>query len=84
MELPTHNVSSLVKKLEEKGMVLWTHDDNGTYITLTEFGKNAVNQQLALLKDFYGAAMDRKHGTLHTEPLVMIQRKYIFLKATLV
>lgn len=58
MELPMYRVSGMVKKLEEKGMVAWTHDANGTYITLTDHGKKQTDEQASLLKKFYGTAIE--------------------------
>ena len=56
LKMPMPKVSETVRDLNERGMVVWTHDGKGTegtYITLTESGIRAAHEQQAILNDFY-------------------------------
>lgn len=49
--------SKMMRKLRDKGLVLWAHDGNGsegTYIAITESGIELMKRQETLLKDYYG------------------------------
>jgi len=52
MEMPMSQVSPRVKKLQERGLVYWKHDEDGTYITLSEIGEEAIKTQQEKLIDF--------------------------------
>lgn len=52
----------MVSKLKEKGLVLWSHDGNGsegTYIVITETGLNALHTQEKILKNYYQEVIER-------------------------
>lgn len=62
MELSIHSISKMVSKLKEKGLVLWSHDGNGsegTYIVITETGLNALHTQEKILKNYYQEVIER-------------------------
>lgn len=44
-EVPMSKVSQRVQKLQEKGLVYWDHDEEGTYITISESGEAAMMRQ---------------------------------------
>lgn len=55
-KIPMYKVSEIVRDMNERGMVTWTHDgkgEEGTYITITESGKRAAEEQQEILKEFY-------------------------------
>lgn len=55
-KIPMHKVSEIVRDMNERGMVTWTHDgkgEDGTYITITESGRHAAEEQQEILKEFY-------------------------------
>ncbi len=62
MNLSIHQISKMVRELKEKGLVRWQHDgdgDEGTYITITENGKEAMRQQTEQLKGYYGRVIEK-------------------------
>ena len=62
MELSIHSVSKLVRELKERGLVIWTHDGDGsegTYITLTESGADLMQRQEEILSEYYGGVIEK-------------------------
>lgn len=61
MNLPIQQVSKMAQSLSNRGLVYWKHDgkgEKGTYITLSEIGKESYEQQRVRLGHYYGAVMD--------------------------
>ena len=61
-KIPMYKISDLVRDLSERGLVTWTHDgkgEGGTYITITESGLKAAQEQQAILKEFYSNVIER-------------------------
>ena len=57
MQLTIRQTSKMVGELRDRGMILWSHDGNGsegTYVTITEMGKKLLEEQEQLLKEYYG------------------------------
>lgn len=44
LDIPVQKVSAMVKNLQSKGFVYWTHDKSGTYIRLSELGKETMEE----------------------------------------
>lgn len=62
LKMPIHGVSKLAGELKEKGLVIWSHDGNGsegTYVTITERGLKLMERQEEILRKYYGAVIDR-------------------------
>ncbi len=62
LHLSIPKTSKLVRKLNEKGLVNWAHDGDGsegTYVTMTESGTQLMQRQEAFLKDYYGRVINR-------------------------
>lgn len=56
LELPLYLVSDIARKLKANGMVVWSHDGDGsegTYLMLTELGKKALSEQENVLAGYY-------------------------------
>lgn len=54
-EIPMPIITQMVRKLQDKGLVIWTHDgcgEQGTYIQLTENGIEALIEQRNILTEF--------------------------------
>ncbi len=54
--LPMDKVSAIVRSLETKGLVRWTHDGNGqegTYILLTDTAITSVQARRQALRDYH-------------------------------
>ncbi len=61
MDVPIQQVSQMVQSLSNRGLVYWKHDgrgEKGTYITLSEIGKESYEKQRDLLIARYSAVMD--------------------------
>lgn len=62
MELSIHRVSKMVRELKERGLVIWTHDgdgSDGTYITLTKAGADLMLRQEEILNEYYGRVIEK-------------------------
>ncbi|MCD8300704.1 MAG: hypothetical protein LUC41_05995 [Clostridiales bacterium] len=59
MEVPMSNVSRVVQRLQDKGYVYWKHDKQGTYIFLSETGREAMKSQQETLRFFMQNVIDR-------------------------
>ena len=62
LHLSMPKTSKLVRKLTDKGLVIWSHDGDGregTYVTITPTGAQAMQRQEAFLEDYYGRVIDR-------------------------
>lgn len=62
MEIPVSRASKIVGKLEERGLIHWSHDGNGsegTYIIIDDEGKQLMKQEETALKEFYTRVIGR-------------------------
>lgn len=64
MQLTIRQTSRLIGELRDRGLVLWSHDGNGsegTYVTITENGQKLLREQEEVLKNYYGKVI-KKYG----------------------
>lgn len=57
MQRTIREISKLMKALQERGLVIWSHDGDGTegtYVMITESGKNLLDEEKEVLREFYG------------------------------
>lgn len=62
LQLPIYKVSKIVGNLRDRGLLLWSHDgdgSDGTYIIITETGRKTVEKQAQVLKNFYGKVIEK-------------------------
>lgn len=62
MQLSIRQVSKMVERLRDRGMLLWSHDGNGsegTYVTITDLGTKTMRQQEEVLKEYYGRVIEK-------------------------
>ncbi len=59
MELPITRVSRIVQNLQGKGYVYWEHDSKGTFIYLSETGREVMMRQQESMKSFFGKVEER-------------------------
>lgn len=62
MQLTIRQTSKLIVKLKERGLVKWSHDgdgNEGTYVTITEDGEKALDQQETFFGEYYGKVIER-------------------------
>ena len=73
---PMPRISKMVSSLSDKGLVHWSHDSgrSETYILLTESGRNLLESNEALFKDFVSRVIDRFGKDEMIEPLNMMRR----------
>lgn len=56
LKLPMSRVSEMMQTLKDKGVLIWTHDgdgSDGTYVKLTENGKNIMMKEQGVLGSYY-------------------------------
>ncbi len=62
MQLPIRQTSKIIGSLRDKGLVSWSHDGaghEGTYVEITNSGRNTLIKQENLLKDYYGKIIEK-------------------------
>ena len=62
MQLTIRQTSKMVRDLKERGLLLWSHDGNGsegTYVTITESGRTLLREQEEAMKRYYGKVFDK-------------------------
>lgn len=62
MHLTIRQTSKMVGNLQDKGLLTWSHDGNGsegTYVTITEMGQKLFSEQEAVLKNYYGRVIEK-------------------------
>ena len=62
MQLTIRQTSKMIGKLRDKGLLTWAHDGDGsegTYVTITESGKNLLCEQEEVLKKYYGNVIEK-------------------------
>ena len=62
MQLTIRQTSKMVGELRDRGLILWSHDGNGsegTYVTITEMGRKLLEEQEQILKKYYGKVIGK-------------------------
>ena len=62
LNLPIRKASKLIREMSGKNLINWDHDGDGkdgTYVTLTERGKNVFEETDGKLRDFYTRVLQR-------------------------
>lgn len=62
MELSMRQTSNMIGKLRDKGLVIWSHDGNGsdgTYVVITDTGRKKMEEQENILKKYYGNVIEK-------------------------
>ena len=59
MNLQIPQISKLVQSLQDKGLLYWEHDTQGTYVRLTEIGLELMNEQQRLLLKYFKSIIER-------------------------
>lgn len=77
MQLSIRKTSKMIGKLRDRGLVVWSHDGNGsegTYVTITDSGKTLLNQQEEVLKEYYGRVIE-KYGKENLIQLLQLMKQ---------
>lgn len=78
LDLTIGQVSKLVQRLQERGYVYWTHHDSdrpGTYITLSESGREAMARQRERISVFFERTIT-EYGTERFMQLIELRRDF--------
>lgn len=62
MQLTIRQTSNMISNLKNRGLVLWSHDGDGsegTYVTITDMGKRLLDEQEKNLKNYYGKVIQK-------------------------
>lgn len=62
MHMTIRMTSKLAQNLKDRGLVIWSHDGNGsegTYMILTEFGRELLTQQEKVMKEYFEKVIGR-------------------------
>ncbi len=62
MHLTMRQISKMVGHLKDQGLLVWSHDGNGsegTYVTITELGEESILKQEIILKEHYGKVIEK-------------------------
>ncbi len=62
LQMTMRQISKMIEKLRDAGYVVWSHDGNGsegTYVTITESGRNMLKEQENMLKQYYGCVFEK-------------------------
>ena len=77
MQLTIRQTSKMVGDLRDRGLVLWSHDGNGsegTYVTITETGQRLLDEQEEVLKNYYGKVIE-KYGKENMIQLLCLMKQ---------
>ncbi len=77
MELPLAKVSSIARKLHDKGLIIWEHEgdgDNGTYVRTTEAGKELITCQDKKLREYYTKVI-AEYGEDEIKQLLLMMKR---------
>lgn len=77
MELSVRQTSNMIAGLKDRGLVHWSHDGNGsegTYVTITEVGRQKLYEQEDILKDFYERVIE-KYGKQNLIELLRLMKQ---------
>ena len=62
LKVPMNRVSEMIQKLRDKGVLIWTHDGDGsegTYVKLTASGREAMKKQQEILGSYYRNVIEK-------------------------
>lgn len=77
MQLTIRQTSKMAGSLKDRGLLLWSHDGNGsegTYVTITETGRKLLDEQETILKEFYEKVI-RKFGKQNLIDLLQLMKQ---------
>ena len=77
MQLTIRQTSNLVGNLRDRGLLVWSHDGNGsegTYVMITESGRNLLRSQEQILRQYYGEVIE-KYGQENLIQLLRLMKE---------
>lgn len=77
LQISIRQTSNMMGHLEDRGLVEWSHDGNGsdgTYVVVTETGKKYVEEQQSIMKEYYGKVI-QKYGKENLLKLLQMMKQ---------
>lgn len=77
MQMTTRQTSRLLGELKERGLILWSHDGNGSegsYGVITAAGKKLLHEQEDILREYYGNVIEKFEKENLMELLQLMKR----------
>lgn len=77
MQLTIRQTSKMIGQLRDRGLVLWSHDGDGsegTYVTITETGEKLLHEQEESLKAYCGKVIE-KYGRENLIQLLQMMKQ---------
>lgn len=62
LEMSISDISKMVAKLKDRGLVIWSHDgdgSDGTYVVITKSGIKAMSRQEKTLNEYYSRVIEK-------------------------
>ena len=78
LNLPIRKTSKLIREMSGKNLINWDHDGDGkdgTYVTITEHGKNVFAETDGKLRDFYTKVL-QKFGKEKIIQLLQLMKEF--------
>ena len=78
LDMPMAKVSKIVQRMQNRGFVYWTHDASdspGTFITLSEIGREALKNQEEKIAVFFENAIT-KYGAEDFIKLMELRKRF--------
>lgn len=77
LKVPMNRVSEMIQKLRDRGVLIWTHDGDGsegTYVKLTASGREAMKKQQEILGSYYRNVIEEFGKEEFVQMLQMLAR----------
>lgn len=77
LRLTIRQTSHIAEDLKNRGLVIWSHDGDGsegTYLEITEIGKKKLSAKEKELNEYYGRVI-KKYGKANTVVLLQMMKK---------
>lgn len=77
MQMTTRKMSKQIRKLQDRGLLFWGHDGDGsegTYVTISKEGLDLLHQQEIGLRDYFSRVIDR-FGAKNVVKLLTLMRR---------
>ena len=62
MQLSIHRTSQIARRLRDRGLISWSHDDNGsegTYISMTDSARELLEKQKEKIREDFGKVIEK-------------------------
>ncbi len=81
MDIPIQKVSHMVQNLQGKGYVYWEHDEKGTYIYISEIGRDVMQKQQQILQKYFGNVVERMGYDNFTQVLELMMQVELIMQS---